>query len=591
MITVWLALSLAVITGLFLALLESAHTASGMCYLDLCARSAADSLLADYHRDLWEKYRVFGLEEYADEEIRDELYAYTEVYRDPAANRTWGGLSFTPEDIRVTDTKTLLSEGGGPLREEILSYMRLAWPLSEETTESFRSFTERAAAERTAEDVSEWVGSMTGSAVEMAEAAGRICKEADLLRQNKAVLISAAEYGDRAAFTERASEMREHAENIKALTRACRKASERYDAETADHREDAKDTKALREKLDGLAAYTDRFLRDLTEAEGFSEEAEREEAEEEDADDERLRAIWHSARRAAEELPMPDSFWTGRTMDGEKLGQLKNAGALLSGGLLEVLLPEGVSVSEEIIRVPEAPSLAAGSAGAAESISLMDRLLLSEYVLRHMERYQKDGGEGKLQAEYVLYGLESDRADLSAAVCEGMAIRTGEGLLSLLADAKKRKEAEALSAAVTGGMPGTMEALTFVILVLWAAWQAASDLKVLLAGGKVPAIRSGKEFTVSLSDILSGKISGEDEGTGIDSRDALRLMLIMHMDGERVLRMADVMQYEMGFIQEDFRMRRMVTELEAVVSAREMHVFSLKGTYEMQTTVRRSYCR
>lgn len=591
MITVWLALSLAVITGLFLALLESAHTASGAYYLDLCARSAADSLLADYHRDLWERYRIFGLEEYSDEQIRDELYTYTEVYRDPAANRTWGGLSFTPEDIRVTDTKTLLSEGGSPLREEILSYMRLAWPLSEETTESFRGFTERAAAERTAEDVSEWVGSMTGSAVEMAEAAGRICKEADLLRQNKAVLISAAEYGDRAAFTERASEMREHAENIKALTRACRKASERYDAETADHREDAKDTKALREKLDGLAAYTDRFLRDLTEAEGFSEEAEREEAEEEDADNERLRAIWHSARRAAEELPLPDDFWTVREADEEKMGQLRDVGELLSGGLLEVLLPEGVSVSEEIIRVPEAPSLAAGSAGAAESISLMDRLLLSEYVLRHMERYQKDDGEGKLQAEYVLYGLESDRADLSAAVCEGMAIRTGEGLLSLLADAKKRKEAEALSAAVTGGMPGTMEALTFVILVLWAAWQAASDLKVLLAGGKVPAIRTGKEFSVSLSDILSGKLSGEKEETGIDSRDALRFMLIMHMDGERVLRMADVMQYEMGFIQEDFRMRRMVTELEAVVSAREMHVFSLKGTYEMQTTVRRSYCR
>lgn len=591
MITVWLALSLAVITGLFLALLESAHTASGAYYLDLCARSAADSLLADYHRDLWERYRVFGLEEYADEEIRDELYTYTEVYRDPAANRTWGGLSFTPEDIRVTDTKTLLSEGGGPLREEILSYMRLAWPLSEETTESFRSFTERAAAERTAEDVSEWVGGLTGSAVEMAEAAGRICKEADLLRQNKAALICAAEYGDRAAFTERASEMREHAENIKALTRACRKASERYDAETADHRKDAQDTKALRGKLDGLAAYTDRFLRDLTEAEGFSEEAEREEAEEEDADNERLRAIWYSARRAAEELSMPDEYWNERNADGEKLEKLKKAGALLSGGLLEVLLPEGAFVSEETIRVPEAPSLAAGSAGAAESASLLDRLLLSEYVLRHMECYQKDGGEGKLQAEYVLYGLESDRADLSAAVCEGMAIRTGEGLLSLLADTKKRKEAEALSAAVTGGMPGTMEALTFVILVLWAAWQAASDLKVLLAGGKVPAIRSGQEFSVSLPDILCGKLSGEDEGTGIDFRDALRLMLIMHMDGERVLRMADVMQYELSFIQEDFRMRRMVTELEAVVSARETHVFSMKGTYEMQTTVRRSYCR
>ena len=588
-ITVWLALSLAVITGLFLALLESARTASQQWYLEFSARQAADSLFADYHRELWERYRVFGLEEYSGEEIRDELYGYLAPYADRKKNHSWVDLSFSPEKITVMKTETLLSENGRPLKEEILSFMRTAWITDGSPAADAEALLHKAQTERTEEDVSEWIGGLCEAGTDMAGYSLSICEEADLLRQKKRHLIRDAEDGDGAGFSERSSEMELGAKKILSLAEKCREASERYDAGTASRREEAADTAELRRKLVTLTADVRQLLKDLTAAEELSEAAQREEETEEDADSERLSEIREEAVTAAEGITLPEEIWSRRSGDPEKLSRLEKAGDLLSGGLLELLLPEGTVIREEPISIPEAPSAQAYGAGALEVYPITDRLLLSEYVLRTTLYYEKENSGKELQAEYVTYGRENDRENIAAAVGEGMAIRTGSALMALICDSTKRKEAEALSAAVTGGMPGTMEAVTFVILALWAAWQAASDIRVLLAGGKVPAFRQASEFTVSLSDVLSGMLPERNSETGLSSRDCLRLLLAMHMDDARVLRMADVMQHELMKTQEDFRMKRMVTEFSAVIGAESQHVFSVGGTYEMQTAAGRSY--
>lgn len=588
-ITVWLALCLAVVTGLFLALLESGRTATAERYMDLAARSAADSLFADYHRELWDRYRVFGLEEYADEEIREDLYGYLDPYTDTQKNRNWWVPDISPEDIRIVSTKTLLSENGRALREEILSYMRFGVLTENGAPEDAGRDLEQASRERVDGDVCGWIGQLGEAASEMTRSAREICREADLLRKEKNAFVRAARAGDGAGAFEAVADMRLGAERILFLAETCREASERYDDETASHREEAEDTGELRRKLSALTEVINRFLGDLDAAEELSEAAQREEAEEEDADSARLQEIWEEAALAASDLPLPESFWTERSPDTEKLELLEKAGAVLSGKILDLLLPEGMRIREDKISIPEAPSLCAGPSESPQEITIADRFLLSEYVAGKTYHYEKDMPERELQAEYVIYGADSDRNNLSAAVSEGMAIRTGAGLAALLSDRKKRQEAETLSAAVTGGMPGTMEAMTFVILVLWAGWQAASDLKVLLAGGKVPAFRRAAEFTVLPENILSGKLSGEGSEKGLSSRECLKLLLMMHMDDACVLRMADVMQYELMKKQQDFRMYRMVSELTAVIPAAGRHIFYADGSYQTETTVSRSY--
>ena len=62
-ITVFLSLTLLCIVSLMCGLLESARTAGTRWYLKIAADSAMDSVFSRYHREAWDKYRIFLLED------------------------------------------------------------------------------------------------------------------------------------------------------------------------------------------------------------------------------------------------------------------------------------------------------------------------------------------------------------------------------------------------------------------------------------------------------------------------------------------------------------------------------------------------
>ena len=64
-ISVFLALTVSLVFALLLAVLESARTEGARLYLTIAANSSVDSLFSQYHRQLWEQYRLLGLEHYS----------------------------------------------------------------------------------------------------------------------------------------------------------------------------------------------------------------------------------------------------------------------------------------------------------------------------------------------------------------------------------------------------------------------------------------------------------------------------------------------------------------------------------------------
>ena len=46
------------VCALLCGLAESVRTAGARCYLRMAADSAVDSLMAQYHRELWDRYRI-----------------------------------------------------------------------------------------------------------------------------------------------------------------------------------------------------------------------------------------------------------------------------------------------------------------------------------------------------------------------------------------------------------------------------------------------------------------------------------------------------------------------------------------------------
>ena len=61
-VTIFISLVMMCVFALFFALLESARTAGARWYLQTAASSALDSVFSQYHRQLWDSYRLLFAE-------------------------------------------------------------------------------------------------------------------------------------------------------------------------------------------------------------------------------------------------------------------------------------------------------------------------------------------------------------------------------------------------------------------------------------------------------------------------------------------------------------------------------------------------
>ena len=118
-ISVFLSLILICVCGLLCGLLESARTAGARCYLQMAAHSAMDSLFSQYHRGLWEQYRIFGLEHIEEEDAAEEFERFLQPYLE---QKDW--YPFAQDGCYVTARQVLTDDNGEHLEKEIMDYMK-----------------------------------------------------------------------------------------------------------------------------------------------------------------------------------------------------------------------------------------------------------------------------------------------------------------------------------------------------------------------------------------------------------------------------------------------------------------------------------
>ena len=81
-ITVFLSLSFVLIAALILTLTESARTIAQRYYMQTALNSAMESLFSEFHRPLWENYRIYALEYRDDTLLQEELADFIKHYCD-----------------------------------------------------------------------------------------------------------------------------------------------------------------------------------------------------------------------------------------------------------------------------------------------------------------------------------------------------------------------------------------------------------------------------------------------------------------------------------------------------------------------------
>lgn len=626
-ITLFLAMILMSVFTLLCAVTESARTAGFRWYLRTAGDSAMDSLMAQYHRPLWQNYRILGLEEERAGQLQQELERFITPYLEA---ENWYTARFLGTQIR--ERILLTDQGGQVFEEEILNYMKygLLRELWDEVGEGqaeelLTTLKEGTGVNRT----SDLYELHARDAVRLEKALEALNDRLETQKQHWSRGLERLGEYDGSGFIFQAEQVIKSLNKVPGLTKQYEDRADRLQKKLTESRKQFEQEEGLGEEsgawLDQeIAAYESytsedgERRREIHSMTGRSEEAVRfaeemiRQAEEviryiddwepDDEDDELdLDELWSPVRESWERFPLLSLNVAFGVRDKEKEGFLERLRDMAEGNLLKLVLPEGTKVSGKSTWTPEAPSFSPSEQlGQMGVRHLADRIIVGEYAVRYFPFFQKDRTEGLYEMEYILWGKGKDRDNLEASVRSLVGLRQGMNLLTILSSPSMVHEARTLGAAIAGGvglLPFT-EVMTFFVIAVWALGEALADVSCLCDGGKVPLKKTPQQWKLSLEALLgAGKekrlpqLSGGDEG--MDYRGYLRLMFFLNYDRDQVYRMMDMVQKNLAEDQKSFRLRQCAAyvDMEMTVCGKPLFfsggrlkthgemTFQIRGTY------------
>ena len=295
--------------------------------------------------------------------------------------------------------------------------------------------------------------------------------------------------------------------------------------------------------------------------------------EDDELDDE---ALWAPVLTITAGFQKDGRFRVPAVRDKKKMNVLEAVSRLSGTDLLSLCVPAGTVISENWISTAAFPSALyaggeSGKRGTAGDVwtAGLERALLDAYAAHFFTRFgQEKTGSVHYEQEYLLQGNASERENLKHTVNELLAVREAVNLAALYADSEKRSEAEALALAITGlaGITPITAAASFFIMTVWAFAESVADVKVLLAGGKIPFFKQPGEWQISLSALTEKGASifletGTDpslkngtDDSGLDYQDWLKLFFLIQGKSRFCYRMMDMIQNRISEKEPGFRM-------------------------------------
>lgn len=192
--------------------------------------------------------------------------------------------------------------------------------------------------------------------------------------------------------------------------------------------------------------------------------------------------------------------------------------------------------------------------GLTEDLSapdqITDEILFNEYLLQKCGYYTKPkpGSLLKYQMEYLYAGKNSDIDNLRYMANVLLQIRAASNLLYLEKDKTKQTEVEAIAIiiCVLLTLPDkAVKIIAFFLTLLWAYAEAIVDIRTLFDGGKVPLLKDGSSFSLSLSGL--GKALGNHKANnkeGLTYDGYLRILVGLMNPNTKLMRCMDIIEMD-----------------------------------------------
>ncbi len=649
-VTIFISMVMMCVFALLCGLLESARTAGARWYLQTASSSALDSVFSQYHRQLWDSYRLLFVEYEDEEELETDYQGFIQPYLEES-----GWYPMRLESSEVEEWLGVTDDNGACLEEEILDYMKYGiWELDFDA-DTVTGLWENAKEAEAVREVAETYRGRAGDALKLEKSLEAISESQDRQLDTKRQGLSCLRGYDGPGFRRVAEELIRELKRMPGLVERYRKQADKLAEDLGESRgiyeEERQDCSSrtdgqLAEEIRQFEAYIDQDGERRQEIEALdaqsrdqialveavieeAEEVERiiDEWESEDDEDEgpNLHALWSPVIRHFDQLRIQALSFRHGVKDKKTEGFLKKVEELYRSGLLRLVVPEEKEISAGVLETLEIPSETEIWSGGARNISLMDHLMVNEYCGRFFrcfpaggdgEEIAKDGvqqekgteGKGGLsyEVEYMIGGKDLDEENLVFVVNRLLAIREGLNLIHILSDSHKRQEAQNLAMLITGvaGLSPLVLLTTFFVMSIWALGESLMDIRGLLAGKQVMLFKSSEDWTLDLDQLVSMGQNGEI-GTGGGERGLvylswLKILLIMDEIVCQEYRMMDMIQMNICRVQKSFRMRRGIYQVQLKNSLVGKHVFfslgfveqmtgSREHTYPMENMVERKY--
>lgn len=240
---------------------------------------------------------------------------------------------------------------------------------------------------------------------------------------------------------------------------------------------------------------------------------------------------------------------------------------LWNGFTLSKAVPEGGRISERTAALESVPSkrelsVGTGRASGTENQVIQKQWFISylcEYMTHAQEMLKETRTDGWLdyQLEYIIAGRGSDRANLDAVIGRLLLMREGMNYVFLLTHSELKQQAEALAVVLAGmtGNPGLVKSLEQLILLGWAYGESLVEVRQLLGGFELSAVKNSADWQVPLSGLLPllndpGKYDAQPrKQKGINYEACLRIFLMLESAERLSMRALDVIEGELGCLE------------------------------------------
>ncbi|MBQ9606489.1 MAG: hypothetical protein IJV16_04860 [Lachnospiraceae bacterium] len=230
--------------------------------------------------------------------------------------------------------------------------------------------------------------------------------------------------------------------------------------------------------------------------------------------------------------------------------------------------------------------------GSVDTESILSELMFDEYLIDKCTSYTDDhSGDGAdYELEYILYGRNTDKANLRETVEKLMLLRYGADAMYVLTDMEKRNTVQLIAEIICALLfvPEAAEALTDLILLAWAYGESVSDVVRLLAGERVPLIKDDADWKMPLWGLLAIKANARptgQTGSGFSYEDYLRVFLMAENKTTKCMRAMDIIEMNLRRTEgnKNFRMDGCVEYVSMTA------VMTCKGRYELTIDRKMSY--